>query len=81
MYLYYPVAGWSWVAAPWLWGSGPAPYFGLVGPEFYAWFGIGLGHWYGFTTPFWSLPGRAYFGGAFNSEGGYPRGFRRGWHR
>ena len=33
MYVYYPDAGWCWVVAPWLWGWGPMPYFGLWGPR------------------------------------------------
>ncbi len=49
MYLYYPEVGWTWVLAPWLWGWGPRPYFGVVGPRFYGWWGVGLGHWYGFS--------------------------------
>jgi hypothetical protein len=28
-YLYYPAYGWGWVAAPWICGVGPWPYFGV----------------------------------------------------
>lgn len=65
MYVYYPEAGWCWVVAPWLWGWGPMPYFGLMGPRYYGWFGFGFGHWYGFARPYehWGWHGRAYWGG------------------
>lgn len=65
MYVYYPENGWCWVVAPWLWGWGPMPYFGVAGPRFYAWFGIGLGRWHGFAGPYvhWGHAGRAYWGG------------------
>lgn len=65
MYVYYPEAGWCWVVAPWLWGWGPMPYFGLAGPRSFAWFGIGLGRWHGFAGPYhsWGWSGRAYWNG------------------
>ena len=65
MYVYYPEAGWCWVVAPWLWGWGPMPYFGLLGPRYYGWFGVGFGHWYGFAGPYehWGWSGRAYWAG------------------
>lgn len=56
MYVYYPEMGWTWVVAPWLWGWGPRPYFGVVGPRFFGWWGVGLGHWYGFRGG-WGYPG------------------------
>lgn len=69
MYVYYPEAGWCWVVAPWLWGWGPLPYFGLFGPRYYSWYGVGCGHWYGFAGPYahWGWSGRAYWhGGRWN---------------
>jgi len=72
MYVYYPEAGWCWVVAPWLWGWGPSPYFGVFGPRFYGWWGIGLGHWYGFSGRYahWGWSGRAYWhGGRWNGVG------------
>jgi hypothetical protein len=69
MYVYYPEAGWCWVVAPWLWGWGPMPYFGLMGPRFYGWYGVGFGHWYGYAGPYahWGWSGRAYWhGGRWN---------------
>jgi hypothetical protein len=87
MYVYYPDAGWCWVVAPWLWGWGPAPFFGVLGPRFFGWWGIGFGHWYGFAGPYahWGWHGRAYWGGGrwngvTRSYGGLGRGgsFRGG---
>ena len=48
MYVYYPSVGWSWVVAPWVWGWGPQPYFGIYGTARFGWYGYGYGHWYGF---------------------------------
>ena len=93
MYVYYPDAGWCWVVAPWLWGWGPMPYFGLFGPHYYGWYGVGLGRWHGFGGPYrsWGWHGRAYWGGgrwngvsrsygAFGRGGGFHggTGFRGG---
>jgi hypothetical protein len=65
MYVYYPEVGWSWVIAPWLWGWGPMPYFGLIGPRAFGWYGVGLGRWYGFA-------------GRHDLRGGYGRGYWNG---
>jgi hypothetical protein len=37
-YAYYPAYGWMWLAAPWVWGWGGYPYFGVVGPWHYPWY-------------------------------------------
>lgn len=37
-YLYYPSYGWTWVAAPWVWGWGVRPYFGVYGHARYSWY-------------------------------------------
>lgn len=37
-YVYYPVYGWRWVVAPWVYGYGPAPYWGVWGPRYFAWY-------------------------------------------
>jgi hypothetical protein len=84
MYVYYPVVGWSWVVAPWLWGWGPLPYFGVYGGLRFAWYGHGWGlGWRGFRpvafrngVPFRgvrSAPFRASVGrpGVFASRGGF----------
>ena len=31
-YVYEPDSGWTWLEAPWVWGWGPYPYFGALGP-------------------------------------------------
>ena len=38
MYVYYPVYGWRWVVAPWVYGYGPAPYWGIWGPHYFVWY-------------------------------------------
>ena len=52
MYVYYPSVGWTWVMAPWLWGYGPMPYFGVYGTTGFGWWGVGLGAWYGYAWPY-----------------------------
>ena len=47
-YVYYPTVGWMWVVAPWIWGWGPQPYWGIYGYGRYGWYGYGYGHWYGY---------------------------------
>ena len=37
MYLYAPAFGWRWVVAPWVWGLGPRPYFGVFGWARFGW--------------------------------------------
>jgi hypothetical protein len=38
MYLYGPTLGWRWVAAPWVLGWGPAPYWGASGRAHFGWY-------------------------------------------
>jgi hypothetical protein len=58
MYVYYPSYGWRWVVAPWVWGIGPRPYFGLYGWARYGWYGHGFGRWYGYRGgPVWASHG------------------------
>jgi hypothetical protein len=57
MYLYFPAYGWRWVVAPWVWGIGPRPYFGV-----YGWAQLrlchGYGRWYGYRGgPVWAARG------------------------
>jgi len=40
MYLYAPAFGWRWVVAPWVWGLGPRPYFGVFGWARFGWYGF-----------------------------------------
>ena len=42
MYLYSTGGGWGWVAAPWIWGIGPRPYF-----AYRSWYRPGHYGWYG----------------------------------
>ena len=61
VYVYYPAYScWAWLAAPWVWGYGPWPYFGVAGPYGFAWFGWG---WWGFPHAYpyaypYAYPGR-----------------------
>ena len=61
-YVYYPSYGWNWVVAPWIWGYGAWPHFGVYGPGRFGWYGHG---WW--RTPgrwnFRPSVGRAAFGG------------------
>ncbi len=72
-YVYYPSYGWTWVVAPWVWGWGPWPYFGVVGPWHFGWYGHG----------WWRSPWRWHFRptpfhGGFASRGFRPAPFRGG---
>jgi hypothetical protein len=40
-YVYATPYGWTWVVAPWVWGWGPWPFFGVHGAFRFAWFGHG----------------------------------------
>lgn len=83
MYVYYPEAGWCWVVAPWLWGWGPMPYFGVWGPRYYGWYGVGLGHWYGYSGRYAYWGDRAYWhGGRWNGvDRSYDHGARGSYGR
>lgn len=63
MYVYYPAVGWTWVVAPWVWGLGPQPYFGVAGTAHFVWWGSGFGHWYGFRGGYAAWGGRGYYAG------------------
>ncbi len=64
MFVYYPVVGWTWVIAPWVWGWGPQPWC-AAGWGGYPWWGWGFGRWYGFAGPYSSAAwhGGGYWGG------------------
>ena len=53
MFVFYPAFGWRWVVAPWVWGLGPQPFWGVHGSAQFGWWGRGFGRWYGLglTTP------------------------------
>jgi hypothetical protein len=65
MYVYYPSYGWTWLAAPWVWGLGPWPVFGIYGPVHFGWWGHG----------WWRTPDRWHWTG-----GDFHRGFVPGGH-
>jgi len=72
-YVYGPSFGWTWVVAPWIWGWGPWPSFGVVGPRHYGWYGHG----------WWRDPGRWHFaprpGGGHRFPGVRPAPHRGAW--
>jgi hypothetical protein len=79
MYVYYPTVGWSWVVAPWIWGWGPQPYFGLYGTAGFGWYGYGYGRWYGYAGRYGGYYGRGYYaGGRWNGAPYHPAGARGG---
>jgi hypothetical protein len=57
MYVYGPVFGWTWVAAPWVWGWGPWPYFGVAGYAHFCWYGHGPWHDPGWHARPWPATG------------------------
>jgi hypothetical protein len=67
VYLYYPARGWMWVTAPWIWGIGPRPFFGTIGPWHY--------HWYRGPVYYGRIPGRSLY------RGGYVHRFGGHFHR
>jgi hypothetical protein len=71
MYVYFPAYGWRWCVAPWVWGIGPQPYFGVYGWARFGWYGHGYGHWYGFHgAPVWA--GRGWGHPGWYGHPGYP---------
>lgn len=65
MYVYYPAYGWSWVVAPWVWGWGPWPFFGVAGPWHFGWYGHG----------WWRSPWRWHYAGGGYGFRPYATGF------
>jgi hypothetical protein len=90
MYVYYPVVGWTWLAAPWVWGIGPWPYFGVYGCVGYGWYGHGWWrtptYWHYVPAPAPRPPaapgprGGYYPGAPTASRGAYPRSPPPGIH-
>jgi len=79
MYVYYPTVGWTWVVAPWIWGWGPMPYWGLYGTGGFGWYGYGYGRWYGYAGPYAGWYGRGYWnGGRWVGAPYHPAGPRGG---
>lgn len=84
-YVYLPLSGWTWLAAPWIWGWGPELYFGVGGAGHFAWYhprgavghgaavvhgGLGAGHLSGGHF------GGGHFGGGHFGGGGHGGGHR-----
>lgn len=63
MFVFYPAFGWRWVVAPWVWGLGPQPYWGVHGVARFPWWGRGFGRWHGFGPRYVGWNGRYYWGG------------------
>ena len=64
-YVYYPDYGWTWIVAPWIWGFGPWPYFGVFGPAHFGWYGHG---WW--RSPWrWRYRPAPFHGGGFAVHG------------
>ena len=82
-YVYYPSYGWMWLAAPWVWGWGPYPYFGLRGPMGFGWYsglyraGYGWGGYRGGGHGGYGLSGGSHgsFGGGYRAGGSSRGGF------
>jgi hypothetical protein len=71
MYVYFPAYGWRWCVAPWVWGIGPRPFFGVYGWARFGWYGRGYGRWYGFHGgPVWA--GRGWGHPGWYGHPGYP---------
>ena len=64
MFLFYPAVGWRWVVAPWVWGLGPQPYWGVHGTSRFPWWGRGSGRWYAFGPPYVGWGGRYWWNGS-----------------
>jgi hypothetical protein len=78
-YVYYPSVGWSWLLAPWVFGWGVNPYFGVYGTTHFAWYGsrhyggygyYGRGYYPGYGGNRY-YPGGSYYGGYRPAYGGY----------
>jgi hypothetical protein len=68
-YVYAPGRGWAWVAAPWIWGTGPLPYFGVGGPWRF--------HWYRGPAYHFRASGRPLFRGSYGGHWGGHGRYRR----
>ena len=91
-YAYYPAYGWHWVASPWVFGFGPAPYWGVRGrvgfawyahPWFHAAFGYHGGVYHGGVYHGGVYHGGAYHGGGYHAPshvGHAGGGFHGGGH-
>ena len=82
LYAYYPASGWGWLAAPWIYGGGPRPYWSHHGVSRFAWYsrpwfrtgGYNYSDRYGFRHA--PLYGGGYRGGFGDHRGGCEDGRR-----
>jgi hypothetical protein len=72
-YVYYPAySTWTWVAAPWVWGYGPWPVFGVWGPARFGWYGHG---WWRSPARWHWAPSHAWYpGGGWRAPAPLHRG-------
>ncbi len=78
-YAYYPVVGWTWIVAPWVWGWGPWPYFGVYGAWGFGWYGHGWWRYpwrWHYVAPYRGV--YPYRGGVYPAHRGAPYGARGG---
>lgn len=68
-YAYYPSIGWRWLYAPWVYGWGPLPHWGIYGPNHFAWYAHS---W--FTRPGYLGSYRGGYRGGGYARGGGLRG-------
>jgi translation initiation factor IF-2 len=60
-YVYSPAYScWTWLAAPWVWGFGPWPFFGVFGPAHFGWYGHG---WWRYPSRWHYVPGYGAYAG------------------
>lgn len=74
MYVYRPAFGWCWLAAPWVWGLGPWPRFGVYGYVHFGWYGHG---WWRTPHRWHWAPGAFHRGLGHDGWRGGPREFPR----
>ncbi len=79
-YVYAPRYGWTWLAAPWVWGWGPRVYFSIGGPVHYGWYHRGFVGHRGIRGPGFRGGVRGGFGGGHVIRGGHSRGHGSGGH-
>jgi hypothetical protein len=87
-YVYYPTLGWSWLVAPWVWGWGGYPYFGVVGAWHFPWYrglyqaGYGWGGYRGGYARAYAngYRGMSYAAGSYRGRPAFGGGYGGGSH-
>jgi len=79
VYAYYPAYGWRWVDSPWVFGLGPAPYWGVRGRVGFAWYAH---PWFHSAYAFHGYRGGVAHAPRFagRAAGGFHGGFHGGGH-